>query len=409
MSLRAVLIVGASAAGISAARTLREQGFDGEVEIVDSDPTLPYERPPLSKAAICGPALAADDIPLITESEASALRLRLRLGRRVAELRPRQRGVELAQGGAIEADAVLLATGARALRPRVPGVDLEAVHTLRTYSDAQAIREAVGDAETVAVIGGGLIGAEVAATLAGRGLRVVWIDMTPAPLSHIFPAPLADHLARLQRERGVEVHAGARVKGLLSGGARVDGVELENGLRFRVEAVVLGTGCAADVALARGAGLTVSTGVQVDHNQQTSIAGIYAAGDVAAIYDPTTGLSACEQHWRAAQQQGARAAFGMLGRSTPPGGPSWFWSDQGAEHVEMVGRLTGDSIVRRTSAGLAVFEMQGDRLAGVAAAGSIEPVRAGRRLIERGAAVDRRQLADPCVTLRDLLNGREAG
>jgi 3-phenylpropionate/trans-cinnamate dioxygenase ferredoxin reductase subunit len=396
-----ILIIGASAAGVSAARGLRDRGFEGGVVLIDADPHLPYERPPLSKQMIEAPAAAREDFPLLTAPQAEDLRLELRLGDRVKRIAPESLSITLADGETMKGSAILLATGGRARRLPIPGVDLAGVHVIRTLADARALREDLAAARTVAVVGGGLIGAEAAMSVLRAGKPVVWIDAAQAPLSHIFPSAIADHLVASHLAAGLELRAVARLRRLVGRGGRVVAIEMEDGC-VAADVVILGVGMSPDDGLARAAGLDASCGVHVGQDHRTSAPGVFAAGDVAAFAIPGRGRRRHE-HWRSAQAQGVNAARAMMGLPVEAPAVPWFWSDQGAHHVEMAGRRTGDSLVRRGGRGPIVWEMDGDRLAGVASIDEPNAVRVGLRLIQSGKALDRAALTDPRIDPRALL------
>jgi len=403
-----ILIVGASAAGVSAARTLRANGFSGDVVLIDADPNPPYERPPLSKRVLEEPDVTGAAFPLLTADQAQALQLELRLGQRVLRLDANALALTLAGGAILAGQAILLATGGKARRLALPGSDLAGVHVIRSLADAEALRTELKTAKAVAVIGGGLIGTEAAVAIARTGKPVAWIDGAQKPLAHIFPTAIADHLIAAHLEAGLTLHAGARIKQLVASdssvsGARVSGVELEGGEVIAADVVILGVGMAPEDGLARAAGLEVDNGVHVDQAQRTSAPGVFAAGDVAAFIDEASGLWKRHEHWRAAEAQGAQAARAMLGLPLADAQTPWFWSDQGAHHVEMAGYRTGDALVRLGGKGPIVFELDGDRLAGVASVNEPNAVRIGLRLIQSGRSVDRAVLADPKADLRALL------
>jgi len=403
-----ILIVGASAAGVSAARTLRANGFSGDLVLIDADPNPPYERPPLSKRVLEEPDVTGAAFPLLTADQAQALQLELRLGQRVLRLDANALALTLAGGAILAGQAILLATGGKARRLALPGSDLAGVHVIRSLADAEALRAELKTAKAVAVIGGGLIGTEAAVAIARTGKPVAWIDGAQKPLAHIFPTAIADHLIAAHLEAGLTLHAGARIKQLVASdssvsGARVSGVELEGGEVIAADVVILGVGMAPEDGLARAAGLEVDNGVHVDQAQRTSAPGVFAAGDVAAFIDEASGLLKRHEHWRAAEAQGAQAARAMLGLPLADAQTPWFWSDQGAHHVEMAGHRTGDALVRLGGQGPIVFELDGDRLAGVASVNEPNAVRIGLRLIQSGRSVDRAVLADPKADLLALL------
>jgi 3-phenylpropionate/trans-cinnamate dioxygenase ferredoxin reductase subunit len=396
-----IVLVGASAAGVSAARTLRAEGCVEPILLIDADAHLPYERPPLSKRMLADPTASAADFPLLTPSEAATLDIRLHLGQRVAAISPAALTVTLADGETIPARAILLAVGGSANRLALPGSSLPGIHVIRTLADAQALRSDLAGAEQVAVIGGGLIGMEAAAAIAGTGRSVCLLDAAE-PLAHSFAAPIAQALRASHAAAGVRIMAHARIAGFRATDGRVSGIELAGGEIVPAQVVVIGVGMRPDDSLARAAGLAVSAGIHVDPAQRTTAPGIFAAGDVASFAESGAARKR-HDHWQAAEQQGANAARTILGQPAQPSPVPWFWSDQGVHHVEMAGRRSADSVVRQTPRGLSVFELEDGRLVGVASIDDPMTVRIGMRMIQSARAVDRRALSDPEQDLRALL------
>jgi 3-phenylpropionate/trans-cinnamate dioxygenase ferredoxin reductase subunit len=350
------------------------------------------------------PELGVLDIPLLGQQEAEDLRLTVRPGVRVAGLVPAERAVRLETGEDIRGvGAILLATGGRALRLALPGADLPGIHTIRCFDDVAALRTDLAAAERVAVIGGGLIGTETAVTLARSGRTVHWIDAAPQPLAHLLAPQLADYLVERHCALGITLHRGARLSGFAARQGRLSAVTFADGSTLPVDVVVMGVGMAPEHGLAVEAGLDVSSGIHVDAGQRTRIPEIFAAGDVASFAVSGSDRRKRHEHWRAAEEQGANAARVMLGQPPTPPSVDWFWSDQGDHHIEMAGRRGTHSVTRQQDSGLAVFELEDDRLVGVASVGDVQAVRVGLRLIQSGTAVDPHQLADPSTNLRNLL------
>lgn len=403
MSSSPILIVGASAAGVSAARTLRDEGFDGAVVLIDADENPPYQRPPLSKQLLENPEIELSDFPLLTLEEADDLKIDLRLGQRVTSLDPETPAVTLADGTRLNGRSVILATGGQARRLSVPGADLAGVHVIRSYGDVVALRRDLTDAEAVVVIGGGLIGTEAAISVAASGKRVIWLDGADRPLAHIFPDAIADHLVAAHRADGLDLRVGVRLSHLVERSGRVIGVVLADGETIAADVVILGVGMTPCVALARDAGLACSNGIDVDSVQRTQASNVYAAGDVAALPGAEANARIRHEHWRAAEHQGAVAARAILGLDPLDAAPAWFWSDQGRFHIEMVGRRSGDSLTRPGGKGPIVFEMQGDVVVGAASIDEPNAVRVALRLIRSGHPVNRARLIDPTQSLREMM------
>ncbi|MGN6218752.1 MAG: NAD(P)/FAD-dependent oxidoreductase [Microbacterium sp.] len=395
-----VVVVGGGVAGLSAARSLRTLGHAGRVTLVDPEPCA-YDRPPLSKK-LFDPDFGLDTVTLADDAALERLGIASRFGRRAVGIDAEAGSVLLDSGETLAADTILLATGGRARMPRIPGIESSAVHVLRTFADAQRLREAVRPESRVVVVGAGLIGAELASSLRGRGSAVTLVDPVETPLVPAVGEAMAAALHAMHEPRGVVVVQGLveRIEGEQGGAA----VVLVDGRRIEGDVVVVGIGIEPRDDLARAAGLEVGGGIAVDEEYQTSAANVFAAGDVA-LRAVAGGAARREEHWEAAQLSGEHAAYAMLGLPVPERGAAWFWSDRHGVHLEAVGRMTGPgTVVLRASSGrLAVFLVDDGRLVGAAALDEPMTVRAARRLIDQRVPVAASDLADPAVTLRSLL------
>lgn len=397
----AVIIVGAGLAGYNAAVQLRSLGHEGSLTIVDSEPNT-YDRPPLSKR-LFDEEFSLDQLSFVGEEELSAKRIETRFGVAVEALDAEARTVKLSDGTVLHADTVLLTTGGRARRLPIPGSDLSGISVLRTFSDALLLRESVSPGTRVAVVGAGLIGAELASSLRDAGAEVTLIDPVETPLVPAVGELIAQRLHAMHAPRGIRV-----VTGMTSEFAQTsDGLEvrLADGARVPADLVVVGVGIIPNVEIAVDAGIDTDNGVLVDSNYETSAAGIFAAGDVARQRDEHGELSRREEHWEAAQVSGQHAAYGMLEMEIPHRGTSWFWSDRHGCHLEATGRLFGDGelVVREGSDHPAVFLVEDGLLCGAASIDNTQLVRAARRIIDQQIPVTTETLADPTVSLRSLL------
>jgi NADPH-dependent 2,4-dienoyl-CoA reductase/sulfur reductase-like enzyme len=396
-----VVIVGGGLAGFSAAEALRDLGHRDSITIVDAEPDL-YDRPPLSKE-LFDEGLDLARLAFADSEKLAALGIEVRTGERVSAIDPGAASVTLASGAALPADTILLTTGGRARRLSVAGADLPQVHVLRTFSDARAIRDALRPSARVVVVGGGLIGAETAASLRKAGAHVVVVDPTPVPLEGILGLQLATLLHDLHRRNGVElrVDSPAAIEPVDD---RVD-VVLASGERLPVNLVVVGVGIVPNDDLAVAAGIEVDDGILVDDDYRTSAPRVFAAGDVARRRGPGGTSLRREEHWEAAQINGRSAAAAMLGLPPKPRGASWFWSDRHDVHFEMVGRLVGEGtiVVRDSGEYPATFLVDDGVLVGAASLNDPMIVRAARRIIDQSIPVTEAELADPAVSLRGLL------
>lgn len=397
----AVVIVGASAAGVAAAMALREQGHEDAIILIGAEDHLPYERPAVSKDLL----LAGTVPPILASERFAELDIELRLGVFVTAIDPAAQRVTLEDGSAFGFDRLLLATGGMPRRLTVPGAELTGLHYVRDVRDGQAIRAGLRPGARVAVIGGGLIGAEVAASAMQAGCEVDWIEAEGQCLGRVLPAPLAGAMMALHHARGVRIHTRALVCGL-AGTSQVEAVELSDGRRIEADIVIAGIGIVPQTALAEAAGLHVEDGIVVDEFCATSAPGVYAAGDVARFQSRYMAAPGRLEHWRNAQEQGAAAALSMLGRGQPFHALPWFWSDQYDIHIEGCGLTRpGDEAVLRgdpEALNATVFHLRDGLLVAATTLNRANDVRGAMRFIEAGVKVPVDALANPATDLRKL-------
>ncbi|MEV6567755.1 NAD(P)/FAD-dependent oxidoreductase [Streptomyces kronopolitis] len=338
--MKSVAVIGASLAGLHAARALRAEGFDGRLVIVGDEQHAPYDRPPLSKDLLTG-ATGPDQLALADAEEIAELDAEWLLGTEATGLDAGGRTVLLAGGRRLTTDGVVLATGAAPLR--LPGPAPAGAHTLRTLDDAQALRaELTRGPVRVVVIGGGFIGAEVASSCAALGHHVTVVEAAPLPLVPQLGDAMATVCAALHADHGVTLRTGTGVARLRSEGAdsRVTGVELADGRLLPAEVVVTGIGVRPRTAWLAGSGLPLDDGVRCDAGCVTPLPRVVAVGDVARV----AGTRA--EHWTSATEQAATAAHNLLARRTvrTHRGVPYFWSDQYGVRIQFAGRrLPGDT------------------------------------------------------------------
>jgi NADPH-dependent 2,4-dienoyl-CoA reductase/sulfur reductase-like enzyme len=398
-----VVIVGGGVAGVATAAALRAGGFDGAVAVVEES-ELPYDRPPLSKAYLAG------DKPLT----ALALRppawyeeqgVELLTGTRATGLWPAESRVELSSGRVLSADRVVLAVGGHAARPGIPGLDSPLVHVLRDRDQADALREALLPGARLLVVGGGLIGAEVASTACGLGVAVTLVDPLAIPLEAVVGPEAGEWLHGLHAQRGVTTRR-ALLGRLTERGSELVATIGDEAVVF--DMALLAVGLSPECSLARSIGLEVAQGVVVDTGQVTSNPAVLSVGD-STRRRLGVGLEPRAEHWEAAQLDGARAAATILGATAPVPTAPWFWSDRHGVHVEAVGHMpAARERAMRGRPGEGPFSVWGVRDGRLVAAVSIDDpnaVRAARRMIDRGVVVSAAALADPGTDLRGLLRG----
>jgi 3-phenylpropionate/trans-cinnamate dioxygenase ferredoxin reductase subunit len=402
---RTFVIVGASLAGGTAAATLRDEGFDGRVVLVGAEAELPYERPPLSKRYLRG-ELPRDKLLVRPEGFWEENRVELVLGKAAVAIDPVAREVELAGGGRLGYDRLLVATGGRNRRLPVPGVELEGVLDLRTVGDCERIQEAARDAGRAVVVGMGFIGSEVASTLRELGLEVVAVEPFQVPLERALGAEVGQVIADLHAEHGVEAHYGEGVEAF-AGDGRVRQVVTSGGRRIDCDLAVVGVGIEPAVDVVEGSGVAVDDGILVDELCRTSVEDVYAAGDVANHLHPLFGRRIRVEHWRNAIEQGAHAARAMLGKTEPYAEVHWFWSDQYDANIQYAGHhTTWEELVVRGSPEerkLVAFYLDGGLVDAAVAVNSGRDLRRAQALIRARVRVEPAKLRDPDVDLRELV------
>jgi NADPH-dependent 2,4-dienoyl-CoA reductase/sulfur reductase-like enzyme/nitrite reductase/ring-hydroxylating ferredoxin subunit len=365
-----VVIVGGGAAGNAAAEMLRRQGYNGAVTMISADDSLPYDRPNLSKDYLAGNA-PEDWIPLRSAEFYKDSGIEVMLDFRVRALDPKARQVTLDNGRPIKFDRLLLATGAEPVRLPIPGSDLHHVHYLRTLRDSRRIIAAAKAAHRAVVMGASFIGLEVAASLRTRGLDVHVVAPEAQPLERIMGAELGAFVRTLHEGKGVVFHLGTSATSI-----DATSVTLKDGTKLAADLVVIGVGVKPSLTLAHDAGLAVDRGVSVSTHLETSVPGIFAAGDIARWPDRHTGSAIRVEHWVVAERQGQTAARNMLGHDVPFDAVPFFWSAHYDTTISYVGhaeqwdQLTvdgdlsrGDATVTMKSAGktLAVITVGRDR------------------------------------------------
>jgi len=341
--VRTVAVVGASLAGLSAARSLRGQGYDGRLVVIGDEIHRPYDRPPLSKEFLAGTLGEAD---LVLETDDEELGAEWLLGARATGLDRAERTVRLADGREVRADGIVIATGAAART--LPGSEgLAGVHTLRTLDDARALRAELARGGRLVVIGGGFIGAEVASTAYALGLDVTVVEAAPTPLAGPLGETMGAIVSGLHADHGVRLLCGVGVKGL-SGESRVDAVLMEDGRSVPADIVVVGVGARPCVEWLAGCGVELDNGVKCGADGRTSLAGVIAVGDCANWYDPRAGAHRRVEHWTGARERPAAAVATLLaGGAVEPGvpRPPYFWSDQYGVKIQFSGHAAGaDSV-----------------------------------------------------------------
>jgi NADPH-dependent 2,4-dienoyl-CoA reductase/sulfur reductase-like enzyme/nitrite reductase/ring-hydroxylating ferredoxin subunit len=328
---QSVVIIGGGGAGLAAAQMLRRSGYSGTLTMISADDAPPSDRPNLSKDFLAG--TAKDDwIPLRGPEFYDEQRIDLMLNSRVTSIDTSRKSIGLESGTTYGYDALLIATGAEPVRLDIPGATGSQIHYLRSFSDSRAIVARAESAKSVVVVGSSFIGLEVAASLRARDVAVHVVSPDTQPLERVMGPEVGRAIRKLHEEHGVVFHLGQTV-------ARVDGriVTLSDGSKVDADFLVLGVGVRPAIGLAEQAGLTIDKGIAVNEYLETSVPGIFAAGDVARWPDRHTGDRIRVEHWVVAERQGQTAAKNILGYSEPFDAVPFFWSQHYDVTINYVG------------------------------------------------------------------------
>jgi NADPH-dependent 2,4-dienoyl-CoA reductase/sulfur reductase-like enzyme/nitrite reductase/ring-hydroxylating ferredoxin subunit len=326
-----IVIVGGGAAGFAAAEMLRRQEFRGSIVMLSNDTAAPVDRPNLSKDYLAGSA-PEDWLPLRPEDYYADAGIDLRLNTEATSIDPKARNVTTSGGEVIPYDRLLLATGAEPVRLPIPGADQRHLHLLRSLPDCRAIIGSAAGARRAVVIGASFIGLEAAASLRARNIEVHVVAPEARPMERVLGPEMGDFVRRLHEEHGGIFHLGDTV-------AAIDGkrASLKSGGVLEADLVVVGVGVRPRLALAEKLGLALDRGVVVDARLETSIPGIYAAGDIARWPDPHSGENIRVEHWVVAERQGQTAARNMLGQREAFDAVPFFWSQHYDVPINYVG------------------------------------------------------------------------
>ncbi|MDI1327559.1 MAG: FAD-dependent oxidoreductase [Brevundimonas sp.] len=403
-----VVIIGAGHAGGTAAALLRQYGHEGPILLVGEEPAPPYQRPPLSKAWLKG-EVDLEALLLRPEVFYAEHDIDLRTGVTATAIDAGARTVAFADGTVESYDALILATGSTARRLTIPGADRPGLLELRTLADAGRLKAALGPGRRLAIVGGGYVGLEAAASARALGAEAVVIERMDRVLARVASETLSAFFTARHRSEGVEVLTGAEVTAFEEAGVR-----LADGRLIEADSVLVGVGALANDALARAAGLTCENGVVVDENARTSDPAIWAIGDTT--FRPVSVHGGRRHRLESvpnALEQAKQAASAIVGRVAPTPEVPWFWSDQYDLKLQIAGLpdgadrqvVRGDPGVIGEGASFAVFHLQGDRILCAEAVNAPAEFMAGRMMIGRATPVDAAKLADLSVSMKLVAAG----
>lgn len=414
-SAETILIVGSGLAGVSAAGAMREAGYAGRLVLIGDEAEIPYDRPPLSKSALVHDefeSLVASHLPAdiaLRAPDTIALRppgwyderrIELRLGRRVTGLQPRDHEIVLEGGDVVRYDRLLLAPGARVRR--LPALESGPVpHAyLRTLRDAMHLRHQLRPGRRVVLLGGGVIGMEVAASAALRDVLVTVVELAPRIMSRALSPAISDFIADYHTAKGVTL----RLSTGASGQSHTrPGLELSEGEVLAADLIVIGIGVVPNVELADAAGIECNDGIVVDEFGATSATDVYAAGDAVRYPDAFLGRSLRAENWMHAQNQGAAVGRNMVAPAEAYRQVPHMWSDQYDLKIQVTGRHDASEHVLRgdpAKSRFMHFHLEGGHLVGASGINEARDMKFTQRLLEAGVAVTAQQLADPAFNLK---------
>jgi 3-phenylpropionate/trans-cinnamate dioxygenase ferredoxin reductase subunit len=403
---RHIVIAGAGHAGGSAAAMLRQLGWQGSITLIGEEPIPPYQRPPLSKAWLKGEA-TAESLALRPASFYPDATIDLRLDTRVTAIDREAKTVTLSDGGTLPYDYLILALGARARRLALPGAGLEGVLELRSAADADRLKAALHPGARLAVIGGGYIGLEAAASGRALGAEVTVIERESRVLARVACPILSDFFQSFHRGQGVTIEVDAQVAALEGSHGRVTAVRLGDGRSIPCDAALIGVGAVANDDLAREAGLACDNGIVVDLAARTGDPAIFAIGDCTSrplpLYERMGRLESVPN----ALEQAKQAASMICGKPPPAPEVPWFWSDQYDLRLQIAGMpfdTTEIAVRGDVEAGkFALFHLTADGLVqAVEAVNAAIEFMGGRRIIQRRKRLTRARIEDMSVSMQEL-------
>ncbi len=409
-----IVIIGGGQAGGEAATLLRQNRFEGRIILIGEEDSLPYMRPPLSKAFLAR-EITKDALIYKAAVAYEKADVEMRLGVRVEAIDRNTKTLSLSGGESLAYNKLVIATGGRARELPVPGASLRNVLYLRTLADVELLQPHMQAGRRLVIVGGGYVGLEVAAVAVKRGLAVTVLESAPRVLARVTAPALSEFYERVHREAGVDIRTGETVSGFAAGGeaGAVGAVECANGQSFPADFVVIGIGLVPSTELAEKAGLNVDDGIVVDEASRSSDPDIYAIGDCAmhAHHGFLRRKIRLESVPNALEQARAAAAS-ITGRPIPEATAPWFWSDQYDLKLQMVGLSEGyDELVIRgktESSSFTGFYLKEGVIIAADAVNRPGDFMAAKRLVGERMAIAPARLADDSVPLKSLLRAAAA-
>lgn len=398
-----VVIVGGGQAGSQLAASLREHGYAEPIRLVAAEDVLPYQRPPLSKTYIKD-EFARDRLFFRNDAFYAQHKIDVMLGAGAARIDRRSRKLELANGTSLAYAHLVLATGSHNRPLPVPGADLDGIFYLRSLAEADRIREYMERASSVAVIGAGFVGLELACVMRATGKSVAVVEAAERPLMRVLSMSAATHLAEQHAASGIALHVNAKVTAFTGQNGRVSGVSIAGQSPVAADMVLIGIGAVPAAELAADSGLAVSNGIEVNEFLTTSDESVHAIGDCASFVSKRYGSRVRLESVQNAVDHARALGATLAGQRTAYDDVPWFWSDQGEQRLQMAGLTTGydRAVIRGTPASgrFSVFCYAGDRLLGVESINQPADHMSARRVLKAGAPLPAAQAADLSFDLK---------
>lgn len=403
-----IIIIGAGQAGAMVAANLRGQGYTGDISLIGAEAHHPYERPPLSKAALLEPD--TPPAPILPTTFFDEQRIHYMASAVVTQILRPEKSIVLANGAVLPYEKLVLATGAD-IRP-LPILDALGkahVHTLRTLEDAHKLRDILKPNRKIALVGGGVIGLELAASAKALGCTdITVIEKGAHIMQRIAPAPISDYLLAYHQQEGVVFHFNTDITSAQLTDTNQVKLDFSSGQTLLVDEVIYGIGVIPNTQLAQAAGLTLANGVQIDHvSAQTSDEHIFAAGDVATCFNPEDGSHSRRETWENANLQAAKIAHTILGLPQTPSAAPWFWTDQYGLNIQFVGDMAAPQWIYRGQPETQAFILFGlddkQKLIGAVTVNMGREMRNCRKLIAQDHVFKIEDLVDEHTKLKSLV------
>ena len=404
---RTFVIIGASQAGGWIARTLRTEGFEGRIVLVGEENYLPYERPPLSKAALLG-EVEVDSTYFWPPESYEELNIEALLGMRATAIDCGTRQVTLDNGETLNYDRLAITTGTRPRLLSIDGADLKGVHYLRTMDDTLAIRGDIREGSTALIVGGGWIGLEVAATLGKLGCKSGVVEAAGRLCGRAVTPDISDWMLKFHQNHGIDVRLSTGVE-RFEGDGKIERAVLSDGDTIECSLAVVGIGVIANVELAEAAGIAIDNGIVVDDQCHTSDPDVFSAGDVTNHPNSLLGKRIRLESWENAQNQGIAAGKAMLDKGETYAEIPWFWSDQHDANIQMIGLPENwDDVATRghpAEGSFLTMYLTGGKIVGAIAVNNARDIRFAKRLMAAEKIVSPDDLANPDIKMQALLKG----